>query len=188
MGFGSMLETKRLKIRKFSFKDLNDIYKYLSDEAVQIPAGGRVIESIEEAQKTLDRYMKRDDIFAIELKEENKVIGAIGAYNLTYNNILERHLGFELNQKYWNQGYITEAAQHLIDYLFVELQLDRVAISNYPFNKASSKVAEKLGFVKEGVLRKEDRLSTGELVDRIVYSIIREEWSEKIEKSRNRSR
>lgn len=183
-----MLETKRLFIRKFSFRDLNDIYEYLSDEDVQLPAGGSAISTVAEVQKVLDRYMKRDDIFAIELKNERKVIGAIGAYNLTYNNILERHLGFELTKKYWNQGYMTEAAEAMIDHLFKKLDLDRIAISNYPFNKASIKVAEKLGFVKEGVLRKEDRLSTGELVDRIVYSILKEEWSEKIEKSRNRSR
>lgn len=171
-----MLETKRLFIRKFSYRDLNDIFEYLKDPEVQIPAGGSAIDTIEEAQATLDRYMKRNDIFAIELKSESKVIGAIGAYNLTYNDIKERHLGFEITKKYWNQGYLTEAARALIEYLFIDMEMDRVAISNYPFNKASIRIAEKLGFVKEGVLRKEDRLSTGELVDRIVYSIIREEY------------
>lgn len=176
MGCGLMLETDRLIIRKFTYKDLSDIYEYLKDPEVQIPAGGRVITSIEDALKILERYLKREDIFAIELKSESKVIGAIGAYNLTYNDIAERHLGFELNQSYWNKGYITEACAKLINHLFVEKGMDRIAISNYPFNKASIRVAEKLGFVKEGVLRKEDRLSTGELVDRIVYSIIRSEY------------
>jgi RimJ/RimL family protein N-acetyltransferase len=171
-----MLETRRLKIRAFSFRDLKDILEYLSDPEVQIPAGGSPISTIEEAQKILDKYMSREDIYAIELKEEGKVIGAIGAYNLTYNNILERHLGFEITRKYWNQGYLTEAAKELINYLFTVENMDRIAISNYPFNKASIRVAEKLGFVKEGILRKEDRLTTGELVDRIVYSIIKEEY------------
>lgn len=171
-----MLKTKRLIIRQFSFKDLNDIFEYLSDPDVQIPAGGSAIQTIAEAQTTLDRYMTRNDIFAIELRSESKVIGAIGAYNLTYNDIQERHLGFEITKKYWNQGYLTEAATEMIRYLFEEMEMDRVAISNYPFNEASKRIADKLGFVREGVLRKEDRLSTGELVDRIVYSIIREEY------------
>ncbi len=171
-----MLVTKRLHIRPFSFRDLNDIFVYLKDPEVQIPAGGSPIQTIADAQGVLDRYMSRNDIYAIERKEDNKVIGAIGAYNLTYNDIKERHLGFEISKEFWNQGYITEAAEELIRFLFVEMEMDRVAISNYPFNKASIRVAEKLGFVKEGVLRKEDRIATGELVDRIVYSIIREEY------------
>ena len=180
-----MLETKRLLIRKFEENDYLDIFEYLSDKDVQIPAGGKVIATIEEAKAAIVRYMKRTDVFAISLKEEKKVIGAIGAYNLTYNDILERHLGFELNKKYWNQGYLTEAAKALIEYLFVELKMDRIAVSNYPFNKASIRVTEKLRFIKEGILRKEDRLSTGELVDRIVYSIIKDEYrSEQDEKSR----
>ncbi len=180
-----MFETNRLIIRRFMEKDLLDIYEYLSDPEVQIPAGGKAITTIVEAKVVLGKYMKRDDIYAIELKKEKKVIGAIGAYNLTYNDILERHLGFEITRKYWNQGYLTEAAKELIRYLFVEKNMDRVAISNYPFNKASIRIAEKLGFVKEGILRKEDKLSTGEIVDRIVYSIIKDEYrSEQDEKSR----
>ncbi len=171
-----MLETKRLIIRPFSFRDLNDIFVYLKDPEVQIPAGGSPIHTIEDAQAVLDRYMSRNDIYAIERKTDNKVLGAIGAYNLTYNDIKERHLGFEISKEFWNQGYITEAAEELIRFLFEKMEMDRVAISNYPFNKSSIRVAEKLGFIKEGVLRKEDRLATGELVDRIVYSIIRDEY------------
>lgn len=172
------IETERLILRKFEDKDYKDMYEYLSDDRVQFPACGKVISNQQEARMYFNRILKSDNLWAVELKNENKVIGNIGAYNLTYNDIAERHLGFVLNYNYWNKGYITEACRAIIKYLFEEENMDRIAMSNYEFNKNSIRVAEKLGFVKEGVLRKEDRLPNGELVDRIVYSIIREEYFE----------
>ncbi|XMB85525.1 GNAT family protein [Mycoplasmatota bacterium WC44] len=168
--------TERLILRDFEITDVEAMYEYLSDDRVAIPAGGKSVDSLDKAKMTFERVSKRNDIWAIELKSKQKVIGAIGAYNLTYNNIKERHIGFELSYNYWNKGYVTEACKSLITYLFEVEQMDRIAMSNYHFNKGSIRVAEKLGFVREGALRKEDRLSTGEIVDRIVYSIIKDEY------------
>jgi len=170
------INTKRLLLRKFNPYDCYDMFEYLSDVDVQLPAGGVVHQTITHTRKLLEKLVTRDNIWAIELVDENKVIGAIGAYNLTQNDILERHIGFELNKKYWNKGYVTEAAQAMIKHLFEDLRMDRVVMSHYPFNEASERIAEKLGFVKEGYLRKEDRILTGKIVDRVIYSIIKEEY------------
>ncbi len=175
------LTTDRLILRKVRLEDANDLFEYYSDERVQIPAGSKILNSLEEVTSQVNKLLLRNSVLVIELKETGKVIGAIGAYNLTFNNILERHIGFELNYNYWNNGYITEAASVLIKYLFEEQDMDRVAMSHYPFNKASERVAQKLGFVKEGVLRKEDKLSTDEIVDRVVYSIIKDEYIQRKE-------
>lgn len=172
------LETERLILRNFEDKDYQDMLEYLSDERVQFPACGKAINDSEKAHKYFNKILDRDNVWAVELKDENKVIGSIGAYNLTYNDIAERHLGFVLNYSYWNNGYITEGCRAIIKFLFEEEKMDRIAMSNYEFNKNSIRVAEKLGFVKEGVLRKEDRLPNGELIDRIIYSIIKDEYFE----------
>ncbi|QVK20504.1 GNAT family N-acetyltransferase [Mycoplasmatota bacterium] len=175
------LETDRLILRRVRLEDVNDLYEYSSDDRVQIPAGSKKVYNIFEMMKRIEKLIKRDDILVIELKSNRKVIGAIGAYNLTYNDIIERHIGFELNYDYWNNGYITEACNVVIKYLFEELNMDRVAMSHYPFNKTSERVAQKLGFTKEGILRKEDKIATGEIVDRIIYSIIKDEYFERLQ-------
>jgi len=52
------------------------------------------------------------------------------------------------------KGYCTEAAQLMIDYLFLSKDATRIQAVTHVKNVASQKVLEKVGFRKEGVLRK----------------------------------
>lgn len=68
-------------------------------------------------------------------------------------------LGYIINPARHRQGIATEAVTAMLDYCFGELGLRRVQASIHPDNRASIAFVEKLGFVKEGVLR--DNLRVG---------------------------
>jgi len=99
-------------------------------------------------------------------------------------------IGHRLNQPYkWmeiyyffvpgerGKGYGTEAAELVVDYLFLSKDLVRVHAIADVRNKASQRVLEKAGFQREGTIRK-CVLNRGEWRDCYLYSILREEWKE----------
>jgi RimJ/RimL family protein N-acetyltransferase len=73
------------------------------------------------------------------------------------------------------KGYGTEATQLMVDYLFLSKDLTRIQAGADVRNRASQRVLEKVGFQREGTMRK-CLFNNGELRDHYLYSILREEW------------
>ena len=75
---GKVIETERLILRPFRQTDLEDFYEYASVEGVGEMAGWKHHESIAESQSIMNSFISNDKVFAICLKENNKVIGTVG--------------------------------------------------------------------------------------------------------------
>lgn len=74
------------------------------------------------------------------------------------------------------RGVGSEAMRAVIDELFAVTPVHRLALEVYAFNPRAIAVYERLGFVREGVLR--DALCwDGEFTDALVMSVLRPEWS-----------
>jgi len=80
-------------------------------------------------------------------------------------------IGYLLAPDRQGRGYMHEALQHLLDYLFQTLHLHRVEAEVDPRNQPSARVLERLGFQLEGVLRQRWRIQ-GELSDSAVYGLL----------------
>ncbi|MBS7529992.1 GNAT family N-acetyltransferase [Hazenella sp. IB182353] len=72
----------------------------------------------------------------------------------------------------------TECKWLLLQYAFETLNVVRVQIKTDLRNQRAQRAIEKLGAVKEGVLRNERQLDDGYVRDAVIYSIIATEWSE----------
>lgn len=83
-----------------------------------------------------------------------------------------------INPDYWRTRVNTEAKSLLLHYCFEELQLVRVQFSVIGNNHRSQRAVERLGGVKEGVLRNHRIRSNGEVLDNVIYSILDSEWPE----------
>jgi [ribosomal protein S5]-alanine N-acetyltransferase len=84
-------------------------------------------------------------------------------------------MGYCLDDAVWGQGFATEAAGALLQWAFDTLDLNRVQAETDTRNAASSRVLEKLRFVREGTLR-ENCIVDGEVSDSWVYGLLRREW------------
>ena len=84
-------------------------------------------------------------------------------------------IGYCLDDAVWGQGFATEAAGALLQWAFDTLDLNRVQAETDTRNTASSRVLEKLRFVREGTLR-EDCIVDGEVSDSWVYGLLRRDW------------
>ena len=114
--------------------------------------------------------------FIIEKKDGSK-IGFIGHFYVLHVAGKQLEIGYSLLPSERGKGYCTEATQLMVDYLFLSKETMRIQAQTDPRNVASHKVLEKVGFKKEGTLRK-SFFMRGEWRDAYIYSILREEWKE----------
>ena len=114
--------------------------------------------------------------FIIEKKDGGK-IGFITHFHVLHIAGKQLEIGYSLVPSERGNGYCTEAVKIMVDYLFLSRDTTRIQAQTDPRNEASQKVLEKVGFKKEGTIRK-NFFMRGEWRDAYVYSILREEWKE----------
>ena len=147
-----ILETDRLILRTWELKDLDDFFEYASVEGVGEKAGWEHHKSKDKSLEILKMFIEEKKVFAIVLKENQKVIGSIGIEELSeeldkdLDNLLGRELGYVLNKDYWNKGIMKEAISKVVDYCFNTLKLNFLMASYFNYNIASKRVLENLNF------------------------------------------
>jgi N-acetyltransferase len=114
--------------------------------------------------------------FAVVLKEQNRIIGSTRLFEI---NLSQKSC--ELGSTWYSQdhqrSFVNSSCKYLIlRYCFEELGMLRVQLKTDERNLRSQKAIERLGAVKEGVLRKERILSDGYVRNAVLYSIVDEEW------------
>lgn len=82
----------------------------------------------------------------------------------------------------WGKVHNKECKLLLLQHVFEELKYNRAEFRVAHQNIRSQKAVEKIGGVKEGVLRKSRYNNDGEITDTFIYSIIDDEWPVKKEK------
>ena len=80
---------------------------------------------------------------------------------------------------YWGKVHNKECKLLLLQYAFETLGMQRVEFEVAHQNLRSQKAVQKIGGVKEGVLRKHGLMADGTVRDTVVFSIIDDEWSQK---------
>ena len=112
--------------------------------------------------------------FVIFNTQTGQIAGGTGLNDINRLN-LTANLGYWVRTLYTRKGVATQAALQVAHFGFRELGLVRLEIMAAVENKASQHVAEKVGAVKEGVLRKRLQL-WGKAHDAVLYSLLTDEF------------
>jgi RimJ/RimL family protein N-acetyltransferase len=149
LGMAPVLGTERLVLRGMNVKDLDDLAEIFSDyETVYMlafmpwPFDRNHVKSY---MMNLSYAMENGHslYWAITLPGEDRLIGVIG---LTLEHAHDRaEMHFWLAKKHWSKGYMTEVARRIVDYVFRELELNRLDINHLNVNIGSQRVIEKCG-------------------------------------------
>lgn len=110
---------------------------------------------------------------AICLKDTEVLIGAIGL--IIYRSDSRGSLGYWIGNKFWNNGYCTEAAKVMMKYGFEQMNLHRIYATHLSHNSASGRVMQKLGMKYEGVLRHHVN-KWGRFYDLVYFGILKSEY------------
>jgi RimJ/RimL family protein N-acetyltransferase len=112
----------------------------------------------------------------IIMKEDNSPIGLTMFGNLSFQN-QRLEIGWTwIGKKFQGTGINAICKELLLDYCFDNLNLRRVEFKIDIKNLKSQKAIEKIGAIKEGLLRNYNIQSYGESEGTYVYSILKEEW------------
>lgn len=107
--------------------------------------------------------------FAITDRKTGELYGAISlSNNQRFNN---GEIAYWIGEKYWGQGFGTEAAQALVDFAFKEKKMHKVFARFFKSNPASGRIMEKIGMIQEGLL-KDQIMKDGRYEDLIYFGLI----------------
>ena len=143
------IETERLILRAWRETDLADFYEYAGVEGVGEMAGWNHHQSVEESRRILDSFISGKKTFALEWKENGKVIGSLGLEPRDAGlpeELQGREIGYVLSRDYWGRGLMPEAVKAVVDYCFQELSFDYLTCGHFDCNDRSRRVVEKSGF------------------------------------------
>jgi RimJ/RimL family protein N-acetyltransferase len=102
--------------------------------------------------------------------EDGRVVGSIG---LGVNEVSRNgHIGYWCAPAARGQGLTTRALRVLSRFALDELKLERLELITDPDNHASQRVAEKVGFRREGVLRSHLLHPDGRRRDSVMFSLL----------------
>jgi aminoglycoside 6'-N-acetyltransferase len=134
-------------------------------------------EQAEEYARELARdWLKGDYYFLPVFKQDSDDFVAqiyVGRTNL---DLPEYIVGFIADVDHRGQGYVTEALQAALDFIFTELKAHRVFLECDDTNQPSWKVAERCGFIREGCLRENKRHPGRSVSSTYVYGLLRSDW------------
>ncbi|MEZ4658682.1 MAG: GNAT family N-acetyltransferase [Caldilineaceae bacterium] len=145
--------TERLVLRRPRLSDAAAIFEYGSDSTVVHFMDYRPRTHLDEVVKSLESHPERWNSgqfsWVLTVKPDDRAIGTIACS-------VEGHtaeFGYLLNQKYWGNGYATEAARAIVQWAVNLPSVYRVWATCDVENLASARVLEKCGLVCEGRLR-----------------------------------
>ena len=141
-------ETERLILRRYTKQDFDDLYAYLSDADV-VKFEPYKPMTMEEVKGNLDWRISTDEMIAVELKSNHRMIGNV---YLGKRDCESLELGYVFHKDYWGKGYAKESCHAMIAFAFAN-GIHRIYAECDPQNPASWRLLEALGFEREAHLK-----------------------------------
>ena len=174
------LETERLVLRNWQDGDAEELFLAAKNPNVDPMCGWDPHKDATESLFTIRNILNSENCFALVLKETGKPVGSIelmtGEKSRLSASDSEAELGYWLAEEYWGRGLMPEAAVRVIEYGFSELGLSKIWCAARSYNSKSLRVQEKCGFSYVRTDKGVTSGRTGDVYDRIVNCLTKEQW------------
>lgn len=173
------LESERLLFRKTTKDDIDEFFFIQLNPNLRRYLGmTKVGNNLIKNRKFFDESVYDNKDFyrwTIVKKEDNKILGCI------YLNIHDKKartagIDYWIREDEWGCGYVTEAAQRILEFAFDTLNLNRIESCGAKDNPGTWKVMEHIGLKYEGVRQSGAFYYYGGLTDLVMYGITRNEY------------
>ena len=166
-----------MRLRPVQERDLPQFVRWLQDRELTrwLAAIGDPPSLEEEYDWWHDKRADPDSILWAVDSLEGRLAGTV---ELRLTMRAERaEMGIAIHDRaQWNKGLGTDAARLVVDYAFEELNLNRVELTTDEENTRAIRCYEKVGFVREGLLR-QHRLIDAVFGNTVIMGILRDEWT-----------
>ena len=177
-----MLVGDKVRLRSFELSDVNEIMKHWNKMELRTLLGsvdrGPAARNQEE-DWIKDTWKLRQErkafLFAIETVTKSSLIGGTGLFNLDWTS-RSAEVGISIyNPDYWGKGYGVESLNLILRFAFQDLNMNRVELEVFDFNKRAHRCYLKVGFQDVG-RKREARFIDGQHHDSIIMDMLRGEW------------
>lgn len=171
------LETKRLFLRTPQIRDAAD---YVNIHNSQFVLRFNAMTPVTE-EKVLTRLKDPEyleNALFMELKQTGRIIGAIFLEEDSLRwGINSRELSYFIAEDHSRKGYMKEALQTVIGWLFTQEELECVAARSFAPNVASRMLLASLGFHQDGIIPRCVKGYGDTIFDDTLHSLFREDFS-----------
>ena len=161
-----------ITLRPYQLSDVDVFMEWACDDEVIRSSRLRHYSSKEDAMN----YLKEEAIphpWYRAICFDGRPIGFISVRPGSSGGRCRGIISYALGSKYWGRGLATLAVKMAVSRAFQEFpDVERIEGTVDVNNKASQRVLEKAGFLKEGVLRKYLFINGGRTIDVAMYSLL----------------
>ncbi|SFJ31053.1 Protein N-acetyltransferase, RimJ/RimL family [Paraburkholderia megapolitana] len=173
------LTTSRLVLRPLRHEDAPALFAIWSDVEAMRYFAFPAMTHLDQATDRIERKLKvsasgQDLVCVLELQATGEAIGTCDLFHVD-EQCRRAEIGFSLQRKHWGSGYMTEAVSAVIGHAFGKPGLRRIEADIDPRNIASAGLLERLGFLREGLLR-ERWLVGDEVSDSALYGLLARDY------------
>ena len=170
-----MLPEVKITIRKFERSDIPKKVEWINNPANNQFLHYDIPICVEKTEKWFDSHVCDNTRFDAVIEVDGVPVGTIGLLCIDRKNSkAEYYIAMgEINYK--GKGVAKEASKLILNYGFENLGLNRIYLFTEAENVSAQKLFERVGFLREGIIR-QDIVSHGKYIDRVVYGFLREEW------------
>jgi RimJ/RimL family protein N-acetyltransferase len=173
------LKGERVLLRAFRLDDAEAVYEAVCESKAELAPWMPWCHPEYSINDTIDFLKKRGEAFqttseytfAVVERSTGRLVGATGINEYSPAKLAANH-GYWLRTGATGRGYATEASRLVTRWVFTAIELERLEIMVAVGNLRSQRVAERVGAVREGMLRKSLRMH-GVQHDAVVYSLVR---------------
>ncbi len=171
------LKTERLLLRKINPEDAEMVFQWMSDPEVCRYECWKPHDSVEYTRGYIIEVFKEyksNTTYQWGIQFNDILIGSVSIVNVDdYHQ--KALLGYCLAKQYWSKGYMTEAVKAVIEYMLVDIGLNRLEATHSINNIASGRVLEKVGMKLEGYAKEYYYCNSG-FQDSNLYAITKNQY------------
>ena len=168
----------RVYLRALELEDYLITYEWRKDEEIQNMVGGPkfFISKEKERQWILNTIQDQNRmVLGIFLKENDQLIGTVNIQDIDWVN-RSAHVPILIgNKSYWGGGYASEARILALKFAFYERGIHRIWALVLEDNIPSLKLHERMGYVKEGLLR-DSVYKNGRFQNQVYMGLLKEDF------------
>lgn len=169
----------RVAIRPLEMRDAPAVFRAVDESRVEVSRWMdwcRPSYSLRDAEEWIGASLRASADgtgFQFGIFDGRRFLGACGLNHLDAGGGVA-NLGYWVRTRASGRGVAPEAARQAVRWAFAETAVERIEILAAVGNRRSQRVAEKIGAVREGVLRR--RLAVfSRIHDAVIYSLIRDD-------------
>ncbi len=175
------LDGPRVRLRPYRAGDGAALHEAVNEDVAHLEpymVWARKHTTLEESELVVRRLRaaweaRTDMTMGIYDRETGRFLGGTGLHRIDWD-VRSFEIGYWIRKSAEGKGYVTEAVQLLTDFAFGELEANRIFLRVSTENAKSLAIPERLGFEREGTLRKSIRDSERRLHDLVMFAKVRD--------------